>query len=326
MIFLAQTDTTAGFLSKDYKELNRAKRREQDQPCVLATAKFSELKNFVRVPQKFKNFVRRAKKTTFIYANSTLSLAALELGAESFEKSPCSESAQPPVDTTSSRMISLQSEPSLQNSEALEGSSRREGEISVPQDVSAPKSKTSIISNSSSQKNEALALEISSPREPQEFNAPLKNLSLKKSEALPRSGSSALEIWGGSSRPLGGEAVLPRSPLILQGEAAERKISSPQKFKASPQKDLSLPSGEAACVRGGEALKSPAIRVVQDCVHAKFLAHMGAMFSTSANLHGQKFDLAAAKEIADVIADESFYEAAPSKIFKISNSAIKKIR
>lgn len=322
MIFLAQTDTTAGFLSKDFRELNRAKRREQDQPCVLTTAKFSELKNFVRVPQKFKNFVRRAKKTTFIYANSTLSLTALELGAESFEKSSCSESAQPPVDTTSSR-ISLQSEPSLQNGEALEGSSQREDETSVPQNVSAPKNKTSIISNSSSQKNEALALEISSP---QEFNAPLKNLSLKKSEALPRSGSSALEIWGGSSRPPGGEAVLPTGPLILQGEAAGRKISSPQKFKASPRRDLSLPSGEAACVRGGEALKSPAIRVVQDCAHAKFLAHMGAMFSTSANLHGQKFDLTAAKEIADVIADESFYEAAPSKIFKISKSAIKKIR
>lgn len=325
MIFLAQTDTTAGFLSKDYKELNRAKRREQDQPCVLATAKFSELKNFVRVPQKFKNFVRRAKKTTFIYVNSTLSLTALELGAESFEKSPCSESTQPPVDATSSR-ISLQSEPSLQNGEALEGSSRREDETSVPQNVSAPKNKTSIISNSSSQKNEALALEISSSREPQEFNAPLKNLSLKKSEALPRSGSSALEIWGGSSRPLGGEAVLPTGPLILQGEAAQRKISSPQKFKASPRRDLSLPSGEAACVRGGETLKSPAIRVVQDCAHAKFLAHMGAMFSTSANLHGQKFDLAAAKEIADAIADENFYEAAPSKIFKISKSTIKKIR
>lgn len=322
MIFLAQTDTTAGFLSKDYKELNRAKRREQDQPCVLATAKFSELKNFVRVPQKFKNFVRRAKKTTFIYANSTLSLTALELGAESFEKSSRSESTQPLEDATSSR-ISLQSEPSLQNGETLECSSRREDETSVPQNVSAPKSKTSIISNSSSQKNEALALEISSP---QEFNAPLKNLSLKKSEALPRRGSSALEIWGGSSRPLGGEAVLPTGPLILQGEAARRKISSPQKFKASPRRDLSLPSGAAACVRGEEALKSPAIRVVQDCAHAKFLAHMGAMFSTSANLHGQKFDLAAAKEIADVIADESFYEAAPSKIFKISKSAIKKIR
>lgn len=325
MIFLAQTDTTAGFLSKDYKELNRAKRREQDQPCVLATAKFSELKNFVRVPQKFKNFVRRAKKTTFIYANSTLSLTALELGAESFEKSPCSESAQPPVDTTSSR-ISLQSEPSLQNGEVLEGSSQREDETSVPQNVSAPKNKTSIISNLSSQKNEALALEISSPREPQEFNAPLKSLSLKKSEALPRRGSSALEIWGGSSRLPGGEAVLPTGPLILQGEEAGCKISSPQKFKASPRRDLSLPSGEAACVRGGATLKSPAIRVVQDCAHAKFLAHMGAMFSTSANLHGQKFDLAAAKEIADVIADESFYEAAPSKIFKISKSAIKKIR
>ena len=70
MIFLAQTDTTAGFLSKDFTELNKAKGRALDTPCVITLSKFSELKNFVRVPNSHKNLVRRAKKTTILYPNS----------------------------------------------------------------------------------------------------------------------------------------------------------------------------------------------------------------------------------------------------------------
>ena len=35
MIYLAQTDTTAGFLSKDYKEINRAKMRSEGKPCLI---------------------------------------------------------------------------------------------------------------------------------------------------------------------------------------------------------------------------------------------------------------------------------------------------
>ena len=70
MIFLAQTDTTAGFLSKDFTELNKAKGRPEDTPCVITLSKFSELKNFVRVPNSHKNLVRRAKKTTILYPNS----------------------------------------------------------------------------------------------------------------------------------------------------------------------------------------------------------------------------------------------------------------
>ena len=45
MIYLAQTDTTAGFLSKDFREINALKRRAADKPCLITTAKFSELKN-----------------------------------------------------------------------------------------------------------------------------------------------------------------------------------------------------------------------------------------------------------------------------------------
>lgn len=70
MIYLAQTDTTAGFLSQDLEELNRLKNRPLNQPCLICVSKFEMLKNFTRVPCKFKNLVRRAKKTTFIYPNS----------------------------------------------------------------------------------------------------------------------------------------------------------------------------------------------------------------------------------------------------------------
>ncbi|WP_459895319.1 Sua5 YciO YrdC YwlC family protein [Campylobacter concisus] len=69
MIFLAQTDTTAGFLSKDYKEINRAKIRDINKPCLITTAKFSVLNELTRVPRKYKNFIRRSRKTTFLYPN-----------------------------------------------------------------------------------------------------------------------------------------------------------------------------------------------------------------------------------------------------------------
>ena len=69
MIYLAQTDTTAGFLSKDLTKINQIKRRRIDTPCLITLAEFAKLKDFTRVPSKFKNRIRRAKKTTFIYPN-----------------------------------------------------------------------------------------------------------------------------------------------------------------------------------------------------------------------------------------------------------------
>ncbi len=69
MIFLAQTDTTAGFLSKDYKEINKAKMRDENKPCLITTAKFSVLNELVRVPKKYKNFIRHSRKATFLYPN-----------------------------------------------------------------------------------------------------------------------------------------------------------------------------------------------------------------------------------------------------------------
>ena len=66
-IYLTQTDTTVGFLSRDFKKLNKIKNRPLNQKILIEVNSLNTLKNFVRVPNKFKSKVRRAKKTTFIY-------------------------------------------------------------------------------------------------------------------------------------------------------------------------------------------------------------------------------------------------------------------
>lgn len=69
MIYLAQTDTTAGFLSKSQEKLNLLKNRAYNKPCVILSASFKELQTLARPPKKFKNFIRKAKKTSFVYKN-----------------------------------------------------------------------------------------------------------------------------------------------------------------------------------------------------------------------------------------------------------------
>ena len=69
MIYLAQTDTTAGFLSSSEEEINLAKKRSIKTPCIKTSFYFYELKNTAKVPNKYKNLIRRSKKTTFIYKN-----------------------------------------------------------------------------------------------------------------------------------------------------------------------------------------------------------------------------------------------------------------
>ena len=69
MIYLAQTDTTAGFLSDKKEELQKIKPRN-NKPFLLTTTTFKTLKNLSRVPKQHKKTVRRAKKTTFIYPNN----------------------------------------------------------------------------------------------------------------------------------------------------------------------------------------------------------------------------------------------------------------
>jgi tRNA A37 threonylcarbamoyladenosine synthetase subunit TsaC/SUA5/YrdC len=68
-VYLTQTDTTVGFLSQNKKKLNEIKNRPINQPILIEIDSLNTLKKFTRVPNMFKNRVRRSKKTTFIYPN-----------------------------------------------------------------------------------------------------------------------------------------------------------------------------------------------------------------------------------------------------------------
>ena len=68
-IYLTQTDTTVGFLSQDFKKLNKIKNRPINQKVLMEVDSLKTLKKFVRVPNRYKKQIRRAKKTTFIYPN-----------------------------------------------------------------------------------------------------------------------------------------------------------------------------------------------------------------------------------------------------------------
>ncbi len=69
LVYLCQTDTTAGFLSQNLEALNVLKNRDRLQKCLITVSDLATLKEFVRVPKLFKNQVRKASKTTFIYPN-----------------------------------------------------------------------------------------------------------------------------------------------------------------------------------------------------------------------------------------------------------------
>lgn len=82
MLYLAQTDTTAGFLSKDEREINKAKGRALQTPCILTMSSLKELVSLVRVPKTHKNLVRKAKKTSFIYKKARANENSLNLSGE----------------------------------------------------------------------------------------------------------------------------------------------------------------------------------------------------------------------------------------------------
>jgi len=68
-IYLTQTDTTVGFLSNDFKKLNKIKNRNIYKRVLIEVDSFKTLKKLTRVPKKYKIFIRNSKKTTFIYPN-----------------------------------------------------------------------------------------------------------------------------------------------------------------------------------------------------------------------------------------------------------------
>jgi len=69
-IFLAQTDTTVGFLSQDAQKLARIKKRPNDKPFLQSYADLKTYNRFGRVPAHFKRQVRRSSSTTHVINNN----------------------------------------------------------------------------------------------------------------------------------------------------------------------------------------------------------------------------------------------------------------
>ena len=69
LVFLTQTDTTIGFVSQNADKLTAIKQRPPYKHYIKAVNSLQTLQTFTRVPNKYKNRVRRAKKTTFIMPN-----------------------------------------------------------------------------------------------------------------------------------------------------------------------------------------------------------------------------------------------------------------
>ena len=68
-VFLTQTDTTIRFVSQNSDKLTEIKQRPPHKHYIKAVNSLQTLQTFTRVPNKHKNRVRRAKKTTFVLPN-----------------------------------------------------------------------------------------------------------------------------------------------------------------------------------------------------------------------------------------------------------------
>lgn len=68
-VFLTQTDTTIGFVSQNADRITAIKQRPPHKHYIKAVNTLQTLSDFTRVPQKHKNRVRRARKTTFVMLN-----------------------------------------------------------------------------------------------------------------------------------------------------------------------------------------------------------------------------------------------------------------
>jgi len=70
LVYLTQTDTTAGFLSQNSKKLKQIKNRVDKQGFIISVDSFETLKTFTRIPKIHRKMIRRAKKTTIVYQNN----------------------------------------------------------------------------------------------------------------------------------------------------------------------------------------------------------------------------------------------------------------
>ena len=69
-VFLTQTDTTIGFISQNPHRLSKIKKRPPHKHYIKAVNSLETLCTFTRIPNLYKNHVRRSSKTTFILPNT----------------------------------------------------------------------------------------------------------------------------------------------------------------------------------------------------------------------------------------------------------------
>lgn len=69
-VFLAQSDTTAGFLSKSKEAIARAKQRPKDKQILVESSSIAFIKANNNIPKALAKAIRRAKKSTFILPNN----------------------------------------------------------------------------------------------------------------------------------------------------------------------------------------------------------------------------------------------------------------
>jgi len=82
-VILTQTDTTVGFLSQNEQKLYGIKSRENSKPFIKVFRDFKTLKTSnYRVPNAFKNEVRRSKKTTYIVKDRAFRVALPSLNSQ----------------------------------------------------------------------------------------------------------------------------------------------------------------------------------------------------------------------------------------------------
>jgi tRNA A37 threonylcarbamoyladenosine synthetase subunit TsaC/SUA5/YrdC len=67
LVYLAQTETTAGFLSQNADALVKTKNRPSGKSFLMSVDSLHTLQQFTRVPTAFRQQIRRARKTTFAY-------------------------------------------------------------------------------------------------------------------------------------------------------------------------------------------------------------------------------------------------------------------
>lgn len=70
LVYLAQTETTAGFLSHDAQALCAIKHRPLDKSFLISVDSLATLKELTRVPKYHKKYIRNAQKTTFVYSST----------------------------------------------------------------------------------------------------------------------------------------------------------------------------------------------------------------------------------------------------------------